>query len=362
MIKKVLTKTTTSVSNKIAVITLLGVVIISGSIIISTIFSTDLPKGLLATTTAKPPPPQGWCVTKLGLIGDNGIHTTKINCSYRENDNDDTTNWYTWCPDKDSLTPRSECSCDDSDAIPSDKLKGLIALRDPLIDRLNDGDLTIPDWVDSFEFAQVVKLNCGCGIFSANTKTNNDADILSLPGSPIRVEDSTMNNQVRGTYKLISMAAKLFSKMQRWDTYFTSPLALPKKYCTVFPEGVNENDCRITSSYDPTRDDDPSSPSYNPFSPHLPGEAIDISCGEPNSNVSATASPFVSACTGKTALMLAAIKANNPGFNIIEECNKEQSGCNGRSTNQVIHLDIKARAQEKCYMIDCETRNCVKTN
>lgn len=280
-----------------------------------------------AATNSKPPAPSptqmGWCVNG-DLITNRGYRASYSECSALGVDPAALTQWYAWCPDKSSTEERTSCTCRDNDIQKSLLLLAGIAGRNTLIERVNDGQITVgpgSDWEALKNTNIAARLQCTCGVFSAGNRPSRTSTIIDFNGTPLPVEDDVTNNKLKGQWELIRQTSILFSRMSKMDEL---------GQCTITP-GMAYNTCRITGSYDRRRD--------NADSPHRQGLAIDFSCGDQMPSTT-----FPTRCTENTSKFLELIKAANPGFNIIEECNDIQRSCAVTTgSNQVIHLDLKDR-------------------
>lgn len=320
------TKTKIKISGKTVFVVISAVIIITTLFVVLSMLPT-IP-GQYASDSVKNT--SGWCVTEIGLVGKNGIHTTRTNCISRQNDNSNTTNWYAFCPDIAGQGERnqSNCDCTYSDIIKSEALGVIISDREALIEDLNDGEFSLTGLAREWAFMTATSLHCACPIFKVGEPSDPD-DFKTV---------TWLGGEITGVYSFVSKIAKMFSKM-----YSDPPECTP-----VLPEG-----CYIGESYDKYRD--------NEQSPHRTGQALDISCNE----------SIASACGTKTAELLEKVRAAASGLNIIRECtpgDKQNGGVVCKTDNtQTIHVDEKIRTSgsrtddpdiKECLYINCDFNEC----
>lgn len=191
--------------------------------------------------------------------------------------------------------------------------------RDNFSDNFNNGEWTTRDKIDDRKNKLAAVVDCSCDVIASDKSATIVKDNA---GNPIKISanDETLykmnflNAEVQGTQTLMQELSKLFNKMTKFN-----------KTTRVCETDSFPTNCSITSSYDGGR--------ANSNSRHTYGEAVDISCRVAVGNNTG--------CTGDTLTALDLIKKYNSSFDIIQECTAyEKSNCGDGGATQIIHLDL----------------------
>ncbi|NUM25711.1 MAG: hypothetical protein HUU49_03785 [Candidatus Buchananbacteria bacterium] len=345
---------TTKVNNRVVITSVIIIIIAAASLVTASLLTPGGVGNFYAGSgninlSNIPIPVSGWCVTGLGLFGDNGDHTTRDNCKARATDNDPNTNWYAFCPDIAGQGERDEssCDCNATDIEKSSALSDVISLRAGLIDALNDGNISQTDMEKQFKFMIAVHIDCACPVYSAGNydgaATDNNANTSADPARKLYTV-GIGGKDVTGVHTFLRKVAKMYSKM------YGAP---PK--CESLPAS-----CVLNSSYRGDEDD-----KFVPFSDwnnenksaHDTGQAADIACA-------GAATSAGSGCTGDAATAETKIRGAASGLNVLRECNvTEKNICGQAGSTQLVHVDEKTRGtnnpdNKACYYINCNFSSC----
>lgn len=223
--------------------------------------------------------------------------------------------------------------------------------------QLNDGDKATPDrsglTYKYYHYAIDFGIQCSAGSAENATPVLSDDrredEMFSPDNKPILRFYSGVG-EVKGIEELLLKFSKMFNKSVHFDTttyQCHSDFPAPTKVFSTFREEDSD-------------------------SFHGYGKAIDLgyAVAPYGQGESVSAEPTTN-CSTNTQKILDAVKANNEGFDIIRECNKqEKNTCGDGKDSQLIHIDLGTPPPNKnrsgnppegsdyCLWEGCDFTNC----